>query len=171
MRGRPMKRRRRRRRLPPSTPLHAYGWIHTLPDEARLLVSERGKNIGTLDAADVKHDQPPILEDALLSVFGPGRYTVVPVYDGKMHKAVCAPVGDPWEHGIRRRQRDDNANRSSAEEQINSVALLVDALIEDGEVRIQKQEESQEASKQSSEEFLEVFKWAGQLRADQQKEM
>ena len=59
-----------------------------------------------------------MLEEALLSEFGAGRYTVMPLYDGRFHPAAYVPVGDPGQHGTRRREAEEMKNLSEERDRL-----------------------------------------------------
>jgi hypothetical protein len=86
--------RRNRRTAPvgPEEPFDTVAWIDTLPEHAQLFVSRGGRYQTRLPVSRFMGANY-MLEEAVIAAMGPGRYTVMPVYDGTMHAAITIHVG------------------------------------------------------------------------------
>ncbi len=104
------------------------GWMLTLPDDTSLLVSGGGTHLGTMSGVSFACDEPFVLEETLLAEYGPGFYTVMPVFGGSMRPATRVAVGDPAEHDDRRHRRDASTSPHVAPHPLDEATKIIDAL-------------------------------------------
>ncbi|MBT3269423.1 hypothetical protein HN371_19930 [Candidatus Poribacteria bacterium] len=75
-------------------PAGPVGWARALPRDASLLVYRRGQFLTKLHVDGATWTLPSI-ERRILRDLGPGRYTLMPHYGGRLHAARHIRVRDP----------------------------------------------------------------------------
>jgi len=122
-----MGRRWKRRDFADAAIFNSVLWARARPDDARIQVHEGGKHIGELAVELVKYGDR-MLEGELLDQFGPGRYSVMPVFGGRFRQAVFVAVGHPAAHGIRRRLAEERAKLLERESESDRNQLFTTVL-------------------------------------------